>query len=643
MNLSRGIRWTTPPHDRNPAVSVGICIQRVLLKVENKNTTMGKRTERMLSASLKHILKVNEDLKKKLKGKNHGELQKNNEPCDIIHLNVGGSEMFATRDTLTAIKGSRIEALFAGEWDEHLLRDEKGRIFMDLDPSLFEKILEYLSTAKISGEEDPVLSKLPNVGQDKYDTFRLYLEFFGLLEGKKEAAGLNGDTIGSSCSGVDNCSDTEDPMMQSFFSFFTDQEHGAQDEEYASIEDDVEADEYCFPDEQDNSGDEEASNDFQILNLQLTTGRAMSVKRSTLCSIASSKLAEDFEDDKWLDNHLIVNENGQKCILVEHCATAFKALVEQLRLRSMTGDHSRIPSVPYHDDFEGQSLKKLSAYYFPNNKSVICFSDNDDVSDLKVYTDSKVSELSSSCNAKINALEVTMENTKSEYEKNLIQYKSISEATATQLKTSLDTNMKGVTLASEKHMSEIMAKCSTMMNSAIIKSSFDCDKIKEWLASVNKTTEPKLLYRASRHGWNACHFHRWCDSKGATITVVKCTEGNVFGGYTSKSWASPAICTAVTDNDTFLFSLKNKVDLGAIKLRAHKNRRVHNDKSRGPIFGIDDLRLGSTPNLRSGLLDDDKCRTTVGSTYKLPNGIYDRYFLTGSEFFQVEEYEVFQV
>jgi hypothetical protein len=71
------------------------------------------------------------------------------------------------------------------------------------------------------------------------------------------------------------------------------------------------------------------------------------------------------------------------------------------------------------------------------------------------------------------------------------------------------------------------------MNSAIVKSTFDCDKIKEWLASVNKTSEPKLLYRSSRDGWDACDFHRWCDSKGATITVVKCTEGNVFGGYTS--------------------------------------------------------------------------------------------------------------
>jgi hypothetical protein len=73
--------------------------------------------------------------------------------------------------------------------------------------------------------------------------------------------------------------------------------------------------------------------------------------------------------------------------------------------------HSSDEEAPYHDDFEGQSLKKLSAYYFPNNKSVVCFSVDDDdglseqntcttevpaasnVSDLKayVYTNSKVS------------------------------------------------------------------------------------------------------------------------------------------------------------------------------------------------------------------------------------------------------------
>ena len=149
-------------------------------------------------------------------------------------------------------------------------------------------------------------------------------------------------------------------------------------------------------------------------------------------------------------------------------------LLKQMNISFPTSDEE----APYHDDFKGQSLKKLSAYYFPNNKSVICFSDDDDlseqnatqvpvasnVSDLKVYvyTDSKVSELSSSCDAKINALKVKMENTKSEYEKNLIQHERTSEATVARIKTLLlETNMKDLALASERNMSEIMAKCVT--------------------------------------------------------------------------------------------------------------------------------------------------------------------------------------
>ena len=46
---------------------------------------------------------------------------------DKIHLNVGGTEMYAVRETLTKINGSRLEALFSGRWEDKLLRDELSR------------------------------------------------------------------------------------------------------------------------------------------------------------------------------------------------------------------------------------------------------------------------------------------------------------------------------------------------------------------------------------------------------------------------------------------------------------------------------------------------------------------------------------
>lgn len=50
-----------------------------------------------------------------------------------------------------------------------------------------------------------------------------------------------------------------------------------------------------------------------------------------------------------------------------------------------------------------------------------------------------------------------------------------------------------------------------------------------------------LLYRGSRDGMHAQAFHSLCDDKGATLVLVKCGEGWVFGGYAGASWKSPAL------------------------------------------------------------------------------------------------------
>ena len=101
---------------------------------------------------------------------------------DNIHLNVGGTEMYVLRDTLTQIKGSRLEVLFSGRWEDKLLRDEKGRVFMDLDARYFKKIVEYLHLLKADGEINqgtrPDWPKLSNRNEQK--VLELYIDFFRL-------------------------------------------------------------------------------------------------------------------------------------------------------------------------------------------------------------------------------------------------------------------------------------------------------------------------------------------------------------------------------------------------------------------------------------------------------------------------------
>ena len=77
----------------------------------------------------------------------------------------------------------------------------------------------------------------------------------------------------------------------------------------------------------------------------------------------------------------------------------------------------------------------------------------------------------------------------------------------------------------------------------------------EWLASARcRNSVPKLLFRASRDGWTASDFHGMCDDKGATITVVKSSDGYVFGGYSDVAWSGGGGWAG--SSEAFLFSLE---------------------------------------------------------------------------------------
>ena len=76
------------------------------------------------------------------------------------------------------------------------------------------------------------------------------------------------------------------------------------------------------------------------------------------------------------------------------------------------------------------------------------------------------------------------------------------------------------------------------------------------------------IYEASTDGWDAKSFHRCCDKKGWTLTIVKTTEEFIFGGFTTaewesaifgisnpSEWASSIFGTEKPDIHSFLFSV----------------------------------------------------------------------------------------
>jgi len=74
---------------------------------------------------------------------------------DRVTVNAGGKIMVAKRSTLTHMKGTRLEALFSGRWDDKLARDSQGRIFLDVNPACFRAIVDYLNEMMISSEDSP--------------------------------------------------------------------------------------------------------------------------------------------------------------------------------------------------------------------------------------------------------------------------------------------------------------------------------------------------------------------------------------------------------------------------------------------------------------------------------------------------------
>ena len=95
----------------------------------------------------------------------------------------------------------------------------------------------------------------------------------------------------------------------------------------------------------------------------------------------------------------------------------------------------------------------------------------------------------------------------------------------------------------------IFPKCLTEGNAV--------NSLNSWIGSDQKFT---LIYSESTNGYTAAEFHRICNNLGPTVVIFKCTNGEVFGGYTSISWDSSG--QYKHDPNAFLFSLTNDIKIG---------------------------------------------------------------------------------
>jgi hypothetical protein len=143
-----------------------------------------------------------------------------------------------------------------------------------------------------------------------------------------------------------------------------------------------------------------------------------------------------------------------------------------------------------------------------------------------------------------------------------------------------------------------------------------------------------------RDGFDAKEFHRRCDGRGNTLTVILDTEGNVFGGFTPAKWESSERDYAKADQSlkSFVFSLKNPGSVLARMFELKKERKhqaIVCNSDWGPHFS--DIVVSNRCNANS------KSNTYLGLAYNNDTGVVGYKFFTGSQSFQVKEIEVFEM
>jgi hypothetical protein len=157
-----------------------------------------------------------------------------------------------------------------------------------------------------------------------------------------------------------------------------------------------------------------------------------------------------------------------------------------------------------------------------------------------------------------------------------------------------------------------------------------------------------LLWRGSRDGFGARDFHSRCDGHANTLTVILDTNGNIFGGFTPVEWESrvwdgkASTCKKLLKTDpslkSFLFTLKNPDNVPARKfplIATKKPVALGCHGNGGPDFC--DIIIYSNCNTSTGNF------TSLGYRFTNDTGKHVPSFLTGSNTFQVEEIEIFEI
>ena len=114
----------------------------------------------------------------------------------------------------------------------------------------------------------------------------------------------------------------------------------------------------------------------------------------------------------------------------------------------------------------------------------------------------------------------------------------------------------------------------------------------------------------------AAAFHRLCDGKNDTMSLIKDTKGDVFGGFADKALSMQS--QWVKSEKSFLFSLKSLLGKEAVKFPVKTDgdaNALRREPSYMCAFGNGDLHVTSSP----WGYGKSSCSMNIGTTYQNPS------------------------
>ena len=139
-----------------------------------------------------------------------------------------------------------------------------------------------------------------------------------------------------------------------------------------------------------------------------------------------------------------------------------------------------------------------------------------------------------------------------------------------------------------------------------------------------KIKKYNLLYLASRDGYDAKDFHKKCDGKSFTVTLVITKENKIFGGFTELEWDQSG--KSKEGSKGFIFSITNNKIYYNINHYFIDNKNLY-----GPSFDNWGFYIKSNYGY-----DETK---NYGSSFDVSG---EEYVLAGELKFLIKDYAVYQ-